>query len=223
MALAKPSCAESYLRRRISHAEECYTPLSAYPDVLVEPLEFFYTCLRSLGALNVSLIETLVRELNWRGYVWAAWLTILEPREEFLPALVSMSGRWPYNDWLGQCAVAAVRAQSTISSHESILVLGARCRELLHGVKRPVTPLRSEPTKAQVAQMDREREIVRKMYASGGVKAARAVLRGTLVQYYAEDYVTWAKRHRVHSKDAEPLRKTKIITSRFHEEVGITL
>jgi hypothetical protein len=182
------------------HAEECFTPLADYPHVLVEPLEFFYTCLRSLGALDVPLIETLVRDCYWRGFVWAAWLTILEPREQFLPALSSASGRWPYNDWLGQCAVAAVRAQPTICAHEPILALGARCRELLRGVKRPATPLRSEPTNEQVAQMNRERELVRTTYVGGGAEAARAVLRGTLLEYYTEDYRTWAARRRASVK-----------------------
>jgi hypothetical protein len=204
LQLSKPPGAERFLRRCISQAEECFTPLADYPDVLVEPLEFFYTCLRILGALDVPFIETLVGECNWRGYVWAAWLTILEPSEEFLPALGSVNGRMPYNDWLGQCAVATVRAQSTCA-HKPILDLGTRCRELLRGVKRPVTPLRREPTHVQVAQMNRKRELVRTTYAGGGAEAARAVLRGTLLQYYTEDYATWAARRRGPSKDAEPV------------------
>lgn len=197
LQLSKPPAAEWFLRRQIAYAEECFTPLADYPRVLVEPLEFFYTCLRSLGALNVPLIETLVRECSWRGAVWAAWLTILEPREEFLPALRSVDGAWRHNDWLVQCAKASVPGQPTTTcAHEPILALGSRCRELLRGVKRPVTRLRSEPTDVQIAQMNRERELVRTAYAGGGAEAARAVLRGTLLQYYAEDYATWAARTR---------------------------
>jgi hypothetical protein len=200
LQLSKPPGAEQFLRRQIAYAEECYATVADYPQIQVEPLEFFYTCLRSLGALDVPLIETLVRECSWRGAVWAAWLTILEPREEFLPALRSVDGAWRHNDWLVQCAKASVPGQPTATAHEPILALGSRCRQLLQGVKRPVTPLRSNPTDVQIAQMDRERELVRTAYAGGGAEAARAVLRGTLLQYYTEDYMTWAARTRTSVK-----------------------
>ena len=203
LQLSKPAEAERFLRQRISYAEECFTPLTEYPNVLVEPLEFFYTCLRSLGALNVPFIETLVCEWNWRGFVWAAWLTILEPREGFLTAILSLNGRWQHHDWLGQCAIAAVRQQMSCQ-HEAVLTLGKRCRELLHGVKRPVTPLRREPTELQTAQMNRERELVRSAYTGGGAEAARAVLRGTLLEYYNEDYASWAARNRRSCVEAIP-------------------
>ena len=114
------------------------------------------------------------------------------------------NGCWPYNNWLGRCAVAAVRQQPTICEHETILALGARCRELLRGVKRPVIPLRREPTQMHLAQMELEREIIRSRNAAGGVEAARAALPGTLIHYYTEDYVSWAARHRGSSKGGAP-------------------
>jgi len=194
LRLAKPRGAESFLRRQVSLAEECLPALADYPRVLVEPLEFFYACLRSLGALTAPLIEALVRDCNWRGAVWGAWLAILEPRDEFLAALESARGRWPHNDWLIQSAIAAVRGQPSSAEHAAVLELGARCRELLRDVKRPVVPLRREPTEIQIAQMNREREIVRAAYAAGGSDAARAALPGTLLAYYADDHATWAAR-----------------------------
>ena len=64
LQLAKPSAAERYLNRHLAAAEECLTDLAAYPRVLLEPLEFFYQCLRSLGALD---LEALFSEYTWRG------------------------------------------------------------------------------------------------------------------------------------------------------------
>jgi len=194
LKLAKPRNAEPFLRRQLSLAEECFSALTDYPRVLVEPLEFFYTCLRSLGALTPSLIEVLVRDCNWRGAVWGAWLAILDPREPLLPALEGARGRWPHNEWLVQCAVAAVRADPSPPEHAGVIELAARCRELLRDVKRPAVPLRSAPTDAQLSQMQREQEAVRAAYARGGAEAARAALSGTLLAYYLEDYGTWAAR-----------------------------
>jgi hypothetical protein len=196
LQLAKRRSAEGFLRRGVSLAEECFTALADYPRVLVEPLEFFYTCLRSLGALTPLLLEVLVRDCTWRGAVWGAWLAILEPRPEFLPALESVRRTYPHNDWLIECALTAVRAESPSPEQEAILGLGARCRELLRDVKRPVTPLRRAPTDVEVAQMDREREVVRAAYARGGAEAARAAFSGTLVRYYSENYSKWAARGR---------------------------
>jgi len=185
----------------VSLADECLPALADYPRVLIEPLEFFYTCLRSLGALTPFLIEALVHDHNWRGAVWGAWLTILEPRPQFLPALEGARGSWPHNDWLVQCAVAAVRGEPPPAEHLPILELGLRCRDLLRDVKRPVTSLRSEPTDVQVAQMNREREVVRAAYAAGGSDAARAAMSGTLVAYYTEGYETWGARESPRGRD----------------------
>jgi hypothetical protein len=194
LQLAKPRGAEPFLRRQVSLAEECRSGLADYPRVRVEPLEFFYTCLRSLGALRPVLLEAFVRDGTWRGVVWGAWLAILEPDAQFLPILGGVRGIWPHNDWLVQCAVAAIRTEGAPPAHQPVLELGARCRELLRGVKRPVTPLRSEPTDDQLTLMNRERELVRSAYASGGAAAARAVLPGTLLEFYGADHASWAAR-----------------------------
>lgn len=193
--LKKPDEAARFLRRQLEIADECLPALAAYPKVLIEPLEFFYTCLRSLGALDQPFFEVLLSEHTWRGAVWGAWLAILDPREVFLPALRDVRDRWPHNDWLVECAESAIRGSSTTTEHDSVTRLGARCRELLRGVQRPVVPLRHEPTEVEVAQMKRETELVRSVYASGGAEAARALLPGTLLEFYTQDYPSWAARH----------------------------
>lgn len=192
LQLAKPPAARRFLRRNVQLAEECGPTLAAYPGVLVEPLEFFYRCLHSLGALDLDFMQALLSEHNWRGVVWGAWLAILEPGAHFEPALSSVHGRSPHNDWLVECALATIRGVSSSPEHAEILQLSARCRELLRDVKRPVVRLRREPTAVQYAQMNQEREGVRAAYASGGAEAARALLPGTLLELYSKSYPAWA-------------------------------
>ena len=194
LALAKPASAARFLQGQLQAAEECAAALTAYPGVRIEPLEFFYTCLRSLGALDLPFFEALMSEHSWRGVVWGAWLATLEPSTQFLPALVGASNRWPVNDWLVRVAIASVREEVATDGGELVLAMARRCRELLREVKRPSVRLRRQPTEAEVAQMDREREQVRSTYGSLGAAAARAAMSGTLVGFYAEDYLTWAAR-----------------------------
>jgi hypothetical protein len=189
LQLSKRAKAEAFLSRSVEAAEECRPTLAAYPRVQIEPLAFFYTCLRSLGTLDLPFIEALLSEHSWRGAVWGAWLAILEPAPHLLAAVSEARGRWPHNDWLVKCAI---QGASPSPEDDAILRLGARCRELLRDVARPATPLRRAPTEAEVAQMKQEQERVRAAYASGGAEAARAVLPGTLLEFYRQDYPTWA-------------------------------
>ena len=206
LQLSKRAKAEPFLSRAVEAAEECRSTLAAYPRVQIEALEFFYTCLRSLGALDSPFIEALLSQHNWRGAVWGAWLAILEPAPHFLPAVSEARGRWPHNDWLVECAFSAIQGASPPPEQDAILRLAARCRELLRDVARPVTQLRRAPTEAEVAQMNEEQERVRAAYASGGAEAARAVLPGTLLEFYGQDYPTWAARQ-VLAAGASPERR----------------
>jgi len=155
LQLSKRAKAEPFLSRAVEAAEECRSTFAAYPRVQIEALEFFYTCLRSLGTLDLPFIEGLLSQHNWRGAVWGAWLAILEPAPHFLPAVSEARGRWPHNDWLVECAFSAIRGSSPSPEHETILQLAARCREILRDVPRPAIQLRRAPTEAEVAQMIR--------------------------------------------------------------------
>ena len=206
LQLSKRAKAEPFLRRAVEAAEECLPTLAAYPRVQIEALAFFYTCLRSLGALDPPFIEALLSQHNWRGAVWGAWLAILEPAPHFLPAVSEARGRWPHNDWLVECAFSAIRGSSPSPEHETILQLAARCREILRDVPRPAIQLRRAPTEAEVAQMNEEQKRVHAAYASGGAEAARAVLPGTLLEFYGQDYPTWAARQAL-AAGASPERR----------------
>lgn len=193
LTLANPQSATSFLRRQIEAAEECLLTLRAYPDLLVEPLSFLYTCLRSLGALDQAFFEALAHYHTWRGVVWAAWLALLEPRAEFGDALRAARSMCPKNEWLVDCALSTIVGRPPGAQYEVILALAQRYRRCLDGVSRPAMRLRPEPTAAEVAQMERERARIRSVYAEAGADAALRCLHGTLVGFYAMDHVRWVR------------------------------
>lgn len=196
LALAKPGSAARFLAGQVLAGEECAAALRAYPGVRVEPLWFFYVCLQSLGALDHAFFEALVAEHTFRGVVWGSFLALLRPSASFLGPLRAAGPRAPHNAWLVACAVATIEGRAPDPEHAEVADLAARCRGLLEGIPRPVVPLRPYPSAAELAQMARERERVRACYRGGGVNAARAAIRGTLVGYYAQDYVQWARSRR---------------------------
>lgn len=193
LALSKPRGAVSFLMRRIEHAEECLPALRAYPHLRIEPLEFFYTCVRSLGALDLPFFEALLLEHSWRGAVWASWLAMLEPGYIFVEALRKASGKYPHNDWLVNCAISTIEERALAPEHEAFVTLAERCRQALKVVPRPLVPIRSEPTGAELSLMDLEREHIRLRYKAMGAEAALLSMRGTLVGFYAQDYLRWLR------------------------------
>lgn len=193
LALATPASAVAFLRRPVEAAEECRIALSEYPEVRIEPLDFFYTCLQSLGALDQAFLEGLLFEHTWRGVVWGAWLSMLAPRDTFAAPLRAVGPRWPENEWLVECAISAIKGRAPPPQYVSLVDLATRCRRLLDGVKRPVVRLRLGPTDAEIARMAREREQIALVYARRGADAALRCLPGTIVAFYAQDYTRWAK------------------------------
>jgi len=191
LQLATPSAAERFLSLQLSAAADCGADLAQYPRILSEPLDFFYQCLRSLGALDVPFLQALLTDHDWRGAVWGAWLALLELDPDFVPTLTAASNRWPQNDWLVQCALATIQGAAAPPESETVVQLAAQYRALLRGIARPVTRIRSEPTPQQSAQMDAERASIRAAYAQGGADAARLALRGSLAELYSQDYPTW--------------------------------
>jgi len=190
-ALARPGSAVRFVKQQAEAGEECCLALHAYPFLHIEPLEFFYTCLRNLGALDQALLEALCG-LTWRGVVWGAWLAMLEPRSEFVGPLRAARPN-PYNDWLVDCAISVIEQRAPPPQHEVFVELAARCRRCLDGVPRPVVLLRLEPTASEIARIERERDHVRSVYAEAGTNAALRCIPGTLAGNYALDYVRWVR------------------------------
>jgi hypothetical protein len=67
LELSEPTRALRFLSRHVEAGEECVAALAGYPALSIEPLQFFYVCLRSLGALDVAFVESLLTEQSWRG------------------------------------------------------------------------------------------------------------------------------------------------------------
>jgi hypothetical protein len=189
--LMKPRSAVGFLTQMVACGEEGEAVLRDYPQVQVEPLAFFYTCLRSLGALDRPFFEMLVGQFAWRGAVWGAWLAILKPNPAFAPILRGVLPLHPHNAWIVACAIAAIEQRPFPPEYEEFGRLAARCRALLFDVPRPDTPLRAAPTDVEQAQMLVEKRRISDAYKAGGADAARAMLSGTLVAFYRQDYVTW--------------------------------
>lgn len=196
LVLARPGSAARFLAGQVLAGEECAAALRAYPRLRVEPLSFFYVCLQSLGALDQPFFEALVAEHTFRGVVWGSFLALLRPSASFLGPLRAAGSRVPRNAWLVACAAATIEGRAPDLEHAEVAGLAARCRGLLEGIPRPVVPLRPYPSAAALAQMERERERVRACYRRGGVDAARAAIRGTLVGSYAQDYAQWVRTRR---------------------------
>ncbi len=194
LALAKPASALRHLRRQLEAGEECAAALAEYPVLQIEPLEFFYTCLRSLGVLDQGFFETLLSELTWRGVVWGAWLAMIEPRTEFLAPLLSVQSRVPeYNRWIVDGAVCEIERRSPRPDQQDFMALAKRVRQLLALVPRPVGRIRRMPTTEEGATMAQERDRIRRCYAAEGADAALAMIPGTLAGFYAQDYRQWLR------------------------------
>jgi len=149
--LMKPVSAIAYLKRQLEAGEECADALRAYPALQIEPLEFFYTCLRNLSVLDDGMFESLLGEMSWRGVVWGAWLAMLEPRQEFRgPLLAVHARRLEHNHWI----VALDRGQRRLRRRTA--VAWARPGDLHHaGGTGPATPgADSSPRRTHPAYAD---------------------------------------------------------------------
>ncbi len=193
LTLAKPDSAARYLACRVEWGTECARALAEYPGLRIEPLEFFYTCLRSLGPLDVDLLTALVRDLTWRGVVWGSFLALLDPRDEFVAPLRAAIPAAARQRWLLEGAIARIEGRAPDPAHAQVFALAEQCRRLLAGVPRPSVPLRRAPTATELEQMAREREHVRRRYLDGGAGAAREAMRGTVAEYYTQDYTRWVR------------------------------
>jgi hypothetical protein len=193
LAIAKPPGAAWFLQKHVEAAEECSVALRAYPGVRIEPLEFLYTCLQSLGALDQPFFEALVLDHTWRGAVWGSFLALLDPRPGFLDALRKAGPQCPHNEWLIGGAISTIEGRAPAPESEVVAALAERYRRVLQGVPRPVVRLRPAPTDAQIAEMRRESRQIGLVYERLGATAALESMRGTLVAYYTQSHERWRR------------------------------
>lgn len=139
-----------------------------------------------------AFFSGLLSECNWRGVAWGAWLAILEPRSFMLPELTAAAPRFPIDPWLIRCAISVIEGAPAPEDAE-LLALATRLRQALRPVLPPALPIRLVPDDVLIEHIEREREVVRAVYRSRGLDAARDAARGTLAAEYALDYREWIR------------------------------
>ena len=191
LSLSRARSAEAILRRAVEAGEELERLLHEYPNARYESLEFFYTCLNGLGAINVTLLNDMIDTRNWRAIVWASFYTALDPRPEYAPLLQSIEIPLPYNRWLVDLGMAELGIAPQDPATEQVRDLIRRVRHLLTPVPRPSTLLRTSPSSAQLDRLHEERNQISNTYRIKGTDAALAKMQGTLSAYFAASYRTW--------------------------------
>lgn len=170
--LATPRRALQFFENVTQTGTELANTLSRYPEVRYEPLDFYYVCLQSLGALNERALNDLLTEQGWRGVLWGALLVCLSPEPHLRTILESASGRAPSQQWAVDLAVAmldGVQWAENPPLQQAIL----RLRTQLDGLSRPVVVLTSLPSCEQLLY---RQEIVRNAYRTAGADAALQAL-----------------------------------------------
>jgi hypothetical protein len=191
LALSRPVRAVSFLERQLSLRAECFTRLDAYPELQVEPLEFFYRTARSLGMLDRQSLQDLLTAHTWRGVVWGGWLALMAPSPDLAEVLSRASAQKAENLWPVQCALALLEGRAPPAALAHVGALAARVRDAMLGMRVPRMPLRSSPTAVERAVLDEERRLVRAAYVAGGVDRARQVLKGTRIEELSMPYARW--------------------------------
>jgi hypothetical protein len=195
LALSRPQSASRFLARQLTLLDECFTTLEAYPEVKVEPLEFFYLTGRSLGMLDADSLASMVTTATWRGVVWGGWLALMRPRPEFAAVLASAAAHAPDNLWPIRCALALVEGRSPPAELVELSELAGRVRDALRTLRIARTPLRRDPTDEERSVLEQERSMVRAAYERHGADGALQVLRGTRLYAHTMPYARWWALH----------------------------
>jgi len=180
LTLARPT-ALSLLRKLARDGGELKHVLALYPQVLYEPLELHYNCLRVTAALTDELVDELTTHYTWRGVVWAAWAVALRPEARFAPYLRSGRERAPRNTWIVDLALAEIE-RSECPAYAEHQTLTRTIRSFLQDLPRPVVRLRQCPTGPELAEVEAAKQDIRETYKALGTDAALARLRDSIVR-----------------------------------------
>ena len=181
--------ARRFVARQLELGRECVGALRDYPSLRIAPLQWHYACLLSLRVLDEALITDLIRGPWWLETVWTSFLALLDPRPGFAAPLEAVSG-----EWLVDAALAEIRGEAPAPELREFVEDTRALREVLAQAPHWSASLRSMPTPEQRAQLDRERDAVRKAYREDGVAGAQALLPGTVAQtYWLWTYPEWVQ------------------------------
>ena len=155
----------------------------------IAPLQWHYACLLSLRVLDEALITDLIRGPWWVETVWASFLALLDPQPGFAVPLEAVSG-----EWLVDAALAEIRGEPPAPELRDFVEDTRSLRDVLAQAPNSPASLRRMPTSEQRAQLDRERDAVRRAYREDGVAGAKALLPGTVAQtYWLWTYPEWVQ------------------------------
>lgn len=154
--------------------------LALYPNVLYQPLELHYECLRVTAALTDELVDELTTAYTWRGVIWAAWAVALRPEARFAQYLRSGRARAPRNTWIVDVALAEIE-RSECPAYAEHQTLTRTVRSLLEDLPRPAVRLRQWPTANQLVEVEAARQEIRETYKAQGADAALATLRRSIL------------------------------------------
>ena len=191
ISLSRLGSATSFLRHCVEVGEDMRGLLALYPREKMEELEFFYTCLVSLGALDARLMSDLCTRFAWRGVVWGSWLALLQPDASLLPPLGAIEAELPHNRWVVDLALDVIEGRPPRDEHRELAALAQEVRALLKDLPRPETPLRPAPTSEQLARMEEERQRVRRLYKAKGADAALELIKETSAQRHLMSHERW--------------------------------
>jgi hypothetical protein len=186
LQIAKQKGAKVFLQRLVRDATELKCVLGQYPAVRYAPLDYHYLLLKYLAVLSPALVADLCsRRYGWRGVVVAAWLCCMSPSPLLAEPLAPWQQRAPEpNRWLVALAMSQAGAIGWSGDPELSDLLQS-LRQSLAPLPLPSFSLNRFPAPAQLGRMRAERLLVRHAYRAGGLSAAQAAIRGTLLEQRA--------------------------------------
>ena len=181
--------ARRFVASQLELGRECVGAPRDYPSLRIAPLQWHYACLLSLRVLDEALITDLIRGPWWVETVWASFLALLDPQPGFAVPLEAVSG-----EWLVDAALAEIRGEPPAPELRDFVEDTQALRDVLAQAPNSPASLRRMPTPEQRAQLDRERDAVRRAYREDGVAGAQALLPGTVAQtYWLWTYPEWVQ------------------------------
>lgn len=176
LKLATQRSALRFFENVTQTGDELAHVLCCYPEVRYEPLDFYYVCMQSLGALNERVLSDLLSEQGWRGVLWGALLVALSPDARYRSLLESASGVAPYQQWAIDLALANLAGEQyadNLALQQTISKLSTQ----LEGLARLNVVLQES---LPVEEQQLRQQKVREAYRQAGFYAAQAVLVSTV-------------------------------------------
>ena len=218
LELSRPPRAQSFLEYHLELLSQCYTGLDQFPRLQVEPLEFFYKTLWSLGILDRESLEIMLTQLTWRGIVWGGWLALMNPQAEFADLLANVETDLPDNLWPVQCAIARLESTPPPDELRELDALATQARDALTSATLVPLPMRQALYETDRERFESQMQAVTDAYHQDGTDSALRALRGTRLQLAVMDYPRWLDQTRLTNP---PSTESQEPASRSHDEAAI--